>query len=130
MMKLAPVYLGTQGLGALAWWLGLLSSETMRGWYLPRGARWDLEISVLLLDLAVLSIGSLFAASLIRSARPEWLNRTLWILVGAAGYATFVAIAWLSDPVTHWSGAVAMIPALVITTVIAVEADRLAEDTH
>lgn len=129
-MKLAPVYLGTQGLGALAWWFGLLSSDTMRDWYLPRGTRLDLEISVLLLDLMILSLGSLFAASLIHLAHPQWLNRTLWVLVGAAGYATFVAIAWLSDPVTHWSGAVAMIPALVITTVIAVEADRLAEDTH
>ncbi len=114
--KLGPAYLIAQGIGGILWWIGLLSSERVRGWFVPEG--WEAARTLMIADLVLFGGGSV-ATGLAMLRRSQWASPLLWALTGVVAYATLVSVSWLDDPIGHWLGLAFMIPSLALTSIMA-----------
>lgn len=114
----ATAYLVMQGIGVLGWWLLMAVSSAVRSWFVGGSTGWEAARTLVLADCIVFGVGSIVVGLRLGRER-AWVFRGLWVLVGAAWYATLVAALWLFDPVGEWLGIVIMIPAALATTVIA-----------
>lgn len=116
--RAAAAFLVTQGFGVLGWWLSMVVSSSVRGWFVGGLAGWEAARTLVLADCIVYGVGSIVVGATIGRGG-TWVLRGLWILVGAAWYATMVAALWLFDPIGEWLGLVFMVPSALLTTIIA-----------
>lgn len=114
--RLGPSYLIAQGIGGIVWWIGLLGSERVRGWFVPEG--WEAARTLLIADVVLFGLGSIVVGLAI-TRQSAFAGPLSWALTGVVAYATLVSVSWLFDPIGHWLGLVFMVPSLVLTVVIA-----------
>lgn len=115
--RVSALYLAAQGVGTVAWWIGLYNSDAIRSLFVPTNAGWDAVRNLVIPDVLVFGGFSLLAAVLLW-ADHRFAKASLVAITGAATYATAVAWSWLAAPVSHWLGAVVMTLSLVITGAI------------
>ncbi len=114
--RFGPSYLIAQGVGGILWWIGLLSSERVRSWFVPDG--WQAARTLVIADIVLFGLGSV-ATGLALMRQSAWSVPMVWALTGVAAYATLVAAAWLAEPVEHWLGLAFMVPSLALTGIVA-----------
>ena len=90
--RTAGVYLLLQAAAVLTWWVAVVGSRTVRGWFFPYGGLDPAFAAFLLPDLAFLVAGSLVVAR--ARLRGVTAPRASGILLGAMGYATLYTAGW------------------------------------
>ncbi len=114
MARLSAVYLIAQGIAGLAWWAALFASDPFRRVFFSNGG-WDTARTILAADLVFFAGGSILTGWMIR--RQHSLAGVVGLVtVGATAYATVLAISWSFGSVGEWSGAIAMLGSLVLTS--------------
>lgn len=115
--RASALYLAAQGLGTVAWWIGLFTSDSIRSLFVPTDAGWEAVRNLVIPDVVVFGGLSLLAAVFLWTDH-RLAKTSLVAITGAGTYATAVAWSWLAAPVSHWVGAVVMTLSLVITGAI------------
>jgi hypothetical protein len=121
--RLWAAYLVGQAIAVVVWWVALVASGQVRGWFELDGGRRDVLNAYVLGDVVVLAVGSTVAATaLLRSVRsaPLW---TAWVAGGCA-YSTLYLAAWVAFGGVGAIGLVPMAIATGATSAIAVAAAR------
>lgn len=111
------LFLAAQGIGTVAWWIGLYNSGAIRSAFVPTDAGWEAVRNLVIPDVVVFGGLSLLAAVLLWNDHRH-AKASLIAITGAATYATAVAWSWLAAPVSHWVGAAVMTLSLVFTSAI------------
>lgn len=76
----------------LGWWVAVLASRTVRGWFFPYGGLDPAFVAFVLPDLLFIVGGSLLVAR--QRLRGNAAPRGTGILLGAVGYATVYTLTW------------------------------------
>jgi hypothetical protein len=103
----AVVYLVAQAAAVLAWWVAVIASQAVRGWFFPYGALDPAFIAFLVPDLVLIVGGSLVVAR--RKARGDPTPRAAGALLGAVGYGALYTLAWTVLLQAPAAGLVAML---------------------
>ena len=117
---MGAAYLIGQALAVVVWWLGLVLSERVRGWFELDDGRHRVLSAFVLGDVVVLAVGSIVAAlALLRQAR----SASQWVagVAGGCTYSTLYLAAWVALGGDGAIGLVPMVAATVATSVIAVD---------
>lgn len=123
--KVAVIYLVAQAAAVFGWWVALLTSPTVRGWFELDTGRRDVLSAFVVADLVVLLAGSTVAAAgLLRSAR--WASRAVAGVAGGSAYATLWLAGWVA---LGGRGAVGLVPMLVATAATTALAVWVARDS-
>lgn len=115
-----------QAAAVAGWWLALVISPRVRGWFELDAARRDVLSAFVVGDVLVLLAGSTVAAvGLLREARwaPSWVAG----VAGGAAYATLLLAGWVAFGGSGAVGLVPMIAATGATALIAVLSVRWAD---
>ena len=118
--RLGAAYLLGQAGAVVVWWLALVGSPTVRGWFELDEGRRDVLSAFVLGDLVVLAIGSVVAGmALLRRAR--WATTAVAWVAGGCAYSTLYLAAWVALGGRGAIGLVPMVAATAATTFIAVD---------
>jgi protein-S-isoprenylcysteine O-methyltransferase Ste14 len=121
--RFAPAYFALQGAAVAGWWVALVLRPAWRAPFLPNGFPEDALIAFAPADVLLLVIGSwTLALSIAQGWR--WTIPLAWLVAGAVDYATLVTLAQSALAGGGWLGFVAMAPAALISTSLAL---RLSE---
>jgi len=116
--RILASYLAVQGGLAAVWWLALLRLPAVRAPFelaADRPLRLD---AFLLSDALLFVVGSALGAwGIARSAR--WARGAVIAVAGGAGYASLYLVAWVLQGGSGGVGLVAMVPATVVTALVA-----------
>src|SRR5512144_111775 len=88
----AAAYLAAQAAAVLVWWVAVIGSRTVRGWFFPYGGLDPAFAAFLLPDLVLVVGGSLVVAR--HRQRGSAAPLASGILLGAVGYGTLYTAAW------------------------------------
>ena len=88
----AGTYLLAQAAAVLAWWVAVIASRPVRGWFFPYGGLDPAFVAFLLPDLVLVVGGSVLVGR--RKLRGDAAPRAAGILLGAVGYGFLYTVAW------------------------------------
>ena len=88
----AAAYLVAQAAVVLGWWVAVLTSRTVRGWFFPYGGLDPAFVAFVLPDLVLIVGGSLVVAR--RRLRGDAAPLASGVLLGAVGYGTLYTVGW------------------------------------
>lgn len=102
----AAAYLVAQAAVVLGWWVAVLASRTVRGWFFPYGGLDPAFVAFVLPDLVFVVGGSLLVAR--QRLRGNDAPLGTGILLGAVGYAAVYTLTWTLLLQAPAAGVVAM----------------------
>lgn len=127
--RLAPAYFALQGAAVAAWWIALALRPEWRAHFLPDGFPERALTAFAPADALLLVAGSwTLAASIARGWR--WTIPLAWLVAGAVDYATLVTLAGSALAGGGWLGFVAMAPAALVSTSLALRLSEHALPLH
>ena len=116
---MAVAYLTAQAAAVIAWWLALLVSPRVRGWFELDAGRRDVLSAFVVGDVVVLAVGSALAAVALGRDLPWARSCVAWVAGGCA-YSTLYLAAWVGLGGRGAVGLLPMVAATLATTAIAV----------
>lgn len=118
LRRFAICFLTLEGLGGLAWWVGLAASPTFRSHFRPADAPDSTLLAFAPGDL-MLFVGAGLLAAVGLARRSRWAWPVLVAHTAVAGYAAFYCLTLtLITGGDAWLAAVLMAPSLVVLPVL------------
>lgn len=105
--RIVAGYLAVQAISTLSWWWCLLWLPSSRKWFQPESWPDQVLLSFWLADLSLIVIGSGVACWAVMT-QTRWAALSVWVLSGAAGYATLYCIGCSAITGQAWIAAALM----------------------
>jgi hypothetical protein len=121
--RLSVAYMALQAGMALGWWVALVVSDRVRGWFELDAGEHDVLSAFVLADLLVIVAGSAVAAlALARSW--SWASSCVAWVAGGVAYATLYLAMWTILGGHGAAGLAPMAGATVLTSGVAIRETR------